>query len=237
MSGKTVCAHVKNALSKIRKQDLSSLDISSLFPFPLVEDVDSDSWIDLRSIDELETKMSELTGISQQVENDDRKASADIKLGRETDLKDMNNMMAGLESFVNTKSAIEGISTKTNGLTSPRISDHPKLFNPMEISPKIFLSMFHKVLEAESHDGISNIFEINDTVDSSNDEELLKYFSREDLDFDDRMEEDSDGNSLDGDNECEFNRNMDVQVEDGMASLTDIMVRIQSFIHCLIQNI
>jgi len=175
--GMSASTHIRNTIRKIEKQEgLSSSEMSMSFPFPQVDDVDSDSWIDLNSIDELEAKMSEMTGVSSTQQPQKINEEKDS-----TDLSEMKNMIVGLESFVKNKSEIEGISSSAAELKKK----HP---DPMDISPKIFLTMFHKVLKTGTEDKFEDITDPHSEAFSSNDNddhnrELLQYFTKEDLDI------------------------------------------------------
>lgn len=208
---------MKSTLTTVQKQDLSSSELSSSFPFPLVEDVDSDAWIDLTSIDELEAKMSEMIGISTPKSNNKQDTATVETMGRDGELKELDHVMTGLESFVQNKSDIEGVSTN-----APTTFTYQQ-FDPKKVSPKVFLSLFHDVLKAESSPGdIPNT--TSDFVlsaQTSNDKELLKYFSQEDLNFDDDIDEDVD--YIGENNEHGVNT---------MSSLSDVMVR-YSFVSAL----
>ena len=227
-TGKTVCAHVKSALSNIQNQDLDSSNLSSIFPFPLLEDVDSDTWIDLNSIDELEQKMSAMTGLdTSKNKNNKKDTSMDCKSGDDAEIEKMDSMMTGLEAFITNKSEIEGIST-----VQPETSIEPtkltnQRFDPRNLSPKIFLSMFHSVLKARTPDEIS-IFPHNDadTQLLYHDKDLLKYFSPRDLNVDGDLEDDSDANTVEDDNDLPIHGQLD---GDG-ASISEVMVSLSTYI-------
>ena len=200
-----------------------------------MEDVDSDSWIDFSSIDELEAKMSEMTGMSQDRTKKNVHQESKLKVGDEmghttTDLKEMNTMMDSLESFVNTKSEIEGISTATGQTTRnpTKNSDEStnQYFDPTKISPKVFLSMLHNVLGAESQNEFGNFsstnFEMN--LSPSNDEELLQYFSHFDLVNDEESDNDNDDNDGNDDSQSYASRNEEEGKQNQATSVSDFMV-------------
>ncbi len=200
--------HINNTLRKIEKQeDLSSTEISMMFPFPELDDVDSDSWIDLNSIDDLEAKMSEMTGMpSKQQQTNTNINSQKINEEEESmDLSEMKNMINGLESFVKNKSEIEGVSslsaTTKKTTVPPAMKSMDKNLDPVDISPKVFLTMLHKVLKSGPEDRFDDIIDPtsaafsankNDDVDSDTNRELLQYFTKEDLDIVDEMGDESD---------------------------------------------
>ena len=165
-----------------------------------MDDVNTDSWIDFNSIDEIEAKMSKITGRSKVAEIHQAGSNTKEKAGiskQEIDLKEMNNMMSGLESFVKNKSDIEGIA---NMRTAEKMTTHAR-FDPNTISPKIFLTMLHDVLKAESTDDMLDLTKFNtDSAISPDDNDLLQYFTREDLAEDEVSIDDDDMGTTEGNN-------------------------------------
>ena len=178
--GTSVYAHIRNSLKIVDKKDLGAINTTESFSFPRIDDVDSDSWIDMNSVDELETKMSEMTATKEKSKLNTSKDRGDNDVDQihsENDLSEITNLMQGLDSFVNKESELEGVATNIRESCESKQS---QLFDLNTISPKIFLSMMHKVLKAKSPKEIDDFSEMNDSM-PSNDAELLQYFSRDDL--------------------------------------------------------
>lgn len=209
--GMSVCAHVKNALRGVDKKDLDAINTTVSFPFPRMEDVDSDSWIDMNSIDELEAKMSEMTtGMSKKTSKGNNSKKDEDTIEMDSNLNEMKKMMSGLDSFVNKESEVEGVVTKSKEIVDDKISTTDD-FDLSQISPKIFLTMMHKVLKAKTTEEINDFSELNDdTLSIENDRELLQYFTRADL-------------NLIGDENAETKETDPVSMEDIMVSIDDTL--------------
>jgi len=197
-------AHILEASKYARKKELNSRDIATTFPVPRASEVDSDEWIDFDSMDDLENKMNEIIGVSMH---------KDAKDDEEKHMLGMNEMLNGLQKFVSGKSDIEGVSSDINIAAPGRRKGHDD--ESIHINGDIYLEILHRTLKNDANDlrfdDISGSAGNQMSTDDSSD--LLKYFSREDLD--------SDEDSVDetGSSENEFNdRETDMSMKELMVS-------------------
>ena len=176
--------HVCDAIKFARKKDISSHDILQQFPTPRSCDVDSDDWIDLNSMDDLERKMNEITKFSNSnptgtTTNDDAK------------LQEMDKLVQGVEKFIGGSSdLLKGVSFERMQQSDEENSDK------IVINSRVFLNILQKVLKYDTE-----TLRFDDVLISSEDRtqknesvELLKFFSEEDLDWDN-----DDASSIDND--------------------------------------
>lgn len=145
------------------------VEVSRDFPPPRASDVDSDKWIDMESIDDLELRMKNIVRPQKDVnENNDENVAA------------LNDLMDGLENFVSISSDIGGVSMR---------SKEPKHVNTkIEIKEQVFFSILKGSLEPGFPDfnfqGIGTQERMKETLEH--------YFSNEDLEFDDDHENEID---------------------------------------------
>ncbi len=191
--------------AKKKEQDSSRGDISKLFPFPRASEVDSDEWIDLDSVDELEMRMRELVDIppmatdgsvdSRKVKVHAQAQDSNINGGKEDrSILGMNAMLGNLEKFVDGKSDIEGVVTSTSSsskVNNLKSQQQGKGLN--NIDSGVVLQIVHQTLKSDSNDiCLDGIVPSNSIIQSNTDDKgLLQYFSEKDLnllDVDDEMD-------------------------------------------------
>lgn len=141
------------------------VEVSRDFPPPRASDVDSDKWIDMESIQDIELQMKNIVHPQKDAnENNDENVAA------------LNDLMDGLENFVSMSSDIAGVSTTAK---------QPKHVNAkIDIEEQVFFSILKRSLEPGFPDfnfqGIGNEEIIKETLED--------YFSNEDIEFDDNYE-------------------------------------------------
>ena len=81
---------------------IDKTEVSRDFPPPRASDVDSDNWIDMQSIDDLELRMKNIVR-PQKVDNE----SIDENIAA------LNDLMDGIENFVSLSSDVAGVSTRS----------------------------------------------------------------------------------------------------------------------------
>jgi hypothetical protein len=170
-----VIKHVLEAFKYAKKKDLSSKEISKIFPVPRASEVDPDDWIDLNSIDELENKMNEVIRPPREgVADNDRD---------EEKMMAMDRVLEGLEKFVSGSGDLEGVSSTSQAAPSL----NPSGGEGMVINENVYLTILHRMLLNDpSAVRFDDIVASSDTdVPNENCGDLLKYFSKEDLDWDD----------------------------------------------------
>lgn len=158
--------HVSDACKFARKKNYSSNDVLKMFPIPRDCDVDSDDWIDLNSIDDLEKKLLDITKISH----------LNVKSTKESDetqMRAMETLANHMETFIEGSSDVKGVSSEMKEATE-------------FVNSEVYLKILHRVLkENPSTVRFDDITvtpkEGTETNESS---ELLKYFSEEDLNWD-----------------------------------------------------
>lgn len=184
--GKTVITHIRETLQKIRKEEFTSNGILKEFPRPRIHDVDSDSWVDMDSIDAFENKMNNTVrnGTSQ------TKMRDEVLMGTHNIDKNKNKnqshgsdnieaVLNGLQSFIKNDSGAEGVVMGTNGdapypgTKSHRTQGHgPKsVSDKIQINCRVFIDTLYNSMSEHS------AMKIN----TEDDNDLLQYFSRADL--------------------------------------------------------
>jgi len=186
LPGKSVNGHIQDALKCVRKEELSSRDIAKTFPMPRASEVDSDEWIDFDSMDQLEMKMNEIVGTSL---NEDTKSDGASKNTDEKEkrLLGMDNMLKGLEKFVTGESDVKGVHTvEANGQS---LSGDDKASH-LDIDGRIYFKILHKALKTDDDDEVylDDLVASNENGRGDDDSDLLNYFSKEDLAFEDEEE-------------------------------------------------
>lgn len=167
--------HVSEAFKYAKQKDLSSKEISKTFPVPRASEVDPDDWIDFNSIDDLENKMNDLI----------RPPREDIQSERDEEkMMAMDQVLEGLEKFVSGSGDLEGVSSMPQATLVPKRSE-------MAINENVYLTILHRILLNEPSDvrfdDIVASSDMNTPKENCGDD-LLKYFSKEDLDWDDDAE-------------------------------------------------
>jgi len=203
--GKTIPCHIQETLQRIQKEETTSKGILHKFPLPRICDVDSDSWVDMNSIDALENKMNDVTrnGISQIKLQADLSVDGDIGLGSHGTKNNVNDpqshgsdninaMLSGLQSFMKSNSGAEGIVTGSKG-DAPHSHTGSYRKKTSAIGPKSVLEKIH----INRHVFVDTLYNTvsghsADKTCVKDDNELLRYFSRADLDVLDEEDSSSD---------------------------------------------
>ena len=123
---KPLLLHVQDTIRKIQpeKDSLTSIDISKRFSYPRADDVDGDSWIDFNSINELDKEMENVVDKSGARKNDNESLKKDknysvrndndVKNEVDSDHGQIDNVLNGLNKFIDGESQVEGIATLKN---------------------------------------------------------------------------------------------------------------------------
>ena len=196
--GKSLTKHINEASKYARKKELSSRDISQNFPVPRAHEVDSDEWIDMKSTDDLEHKMKEIVGNSlPSLSGNTNLTGSKDKDSDETKMAVMNEMMDGLQKFVAGSSDIRGVSSesKLDRAKQIGINNAEEEINSSEIfiNERIYLQLLQRMLTTDAEN-----LKFDDILGTGDEEEetranianddssdLMKYFSNEDLHFND----------------------------------------------------
>jgi hypothetical protein len=133
------------------------------FFMPRIEEVDSEDWMTMPSEEEMAKAAAPVPFQSR---------SEAAKPAVPKDDKALDEVLESFQSFMTSKSGVEGISS--------RVDDEPER-RPIQINPTVFLNMMHTVLQAKSADEI-------DFVPAS--EQQDPFFSQEDYEM---MEPEDDG--------------------------------------------
>mmetsp|Transcript_19822 Transcript_19822/g.24444 ORF Transcript_19822/g.24444 Transcript_19822/m.24444 type:complete len:843 (+) Transcript_19822:131-2659(+) len=218
--GKSVHVHVRETLRNVQKKEMTSTELSSAFPFPRAQDVDSDSWIDM-NFDDLDKKMTEIQNVTREAENDTAKSNNKTMMNNE-----IETIMDGLNSFVNSKSDIAGVSTSMKKSATPTTTIPTTAtvqnYDPLDICPKTFLTILYRVLKNDSEEEVSVIDLLSPSSNAVplDDQELFQYFAKEDLDF---MNHDLKDDDDDDDDVDMVEHDEDVDSENESGSIRDFM--------------
>ena len=166
--GKSHRMHIKDTYRQAQKQ--IDENGSCYFPSLLTEDVDSDHWVDFHSFEALEIKMHEImNGKSDNTLKWNEKSTGKT-------VEDVQAVVNLLEYFVDGKSDVRGITTDTAGSAER---------DEVNVDSTSFVHVLRTVLKSKEE-----IFTIGHIVDSSGrkdeelDRDLLRLFSKDDLDLD-----------------------------------------------------
>lgn len=164
--GKSVAQHLSDAFKFARKKNVDSNDLLRLFPIPRDSQVDSDDWLDVNSIDDLELKMKDITKFSNWKKPSDHED--------ELKLQAMDTLAQGVQTF------IKGSSDLLKGVSSGDKQDNSEF----SLNSQVYLMILHRVLQEDPTnlrlDDLSTVIP-NQAHESA---DLLKFFSKEDLDWD-----------------------------------------------------
>jgi len=192
--GKAISAHIRETFLRVQKEETTSKGILHKFPLPRICDVDSDSWIDMDSIEALENKMKNVTHNrnSKTKMQEDPSINGDVLLGTHKIEKNENNsqshssdninaMLSGLQSFMKSDSGAEGIvmgakgdaaNVDTNSYQNKPAASGPKsILDKIHINRRVFIKTLYNSVSENSADKMC----------TKDDNELLQYFSRADL--------------------------------------------------------
>lgn len=223
--GKGIPTQIRETLQKIKREEAGSKGNRISFPIPRANDVDSDSWIDLESIDILESKMKDVVHkertttfpskdslLYDRFINDDKVVRRDENINNKTNIQSLSNEETNA-IFEKRKYGDEGVKIgnkkeRSHGDTSMNRSQvkvvHQKDINDeIQINPRDFIHTLYNVMKA--NDGQASM---------KQDDELLQYFSREDLET---LNEES--SSSDGDK----NRNCTTKASDFVSNMSSLM--------------
>ena len=179
--GKAVSKHLIEASKFAQKKEAKSLDATKDFPIPRADEVDSDEWIDMDSMDHLEFKMKDLvgSGLANAQADDEKKMLA------------MDTIMGGLEKFVSGTSDINGVASESRDPSVQRAEEDDS--HEVKFDEDVFFTIFHRVLKVENPKKLH----VDDIVRSNSDgtrqhdsngndmsPDLSNYFSNADLNFD-----------------------------------------------------
>jgi hypothetical protein len=164
-----VAQHVLDAFKYARKKYLNSNDILRMFPIPRNSEVDSDDWIDVNSVDDLEEKMKDITKFS------DWKATS-TKNENESKLRAMDTLAQGVQTF------IEGSSDLLKGISSVEKQMEK---DDLVLNSQVYMKILHRVLREDSAN--LRLDDISPDIENQEHEstDLLNFFSNEDFDWDD----------------------------------------------------
>lgn len=192
--GKAISAHIRETLLRVQKEESTSKGILQNFPPPRICDVDSDSWIDMDSIEALENKMNNVAHdrTSKTKKQEDLSINSDVLLGTHKTEQNENNsqshssdninaILSGLQSFMKSDSGAEGVVMGTKGYASNvntnSYHNKPTAPGPKSVLDKIHIN--HRVFIKTLYNSASECSA--DKMRPTDDNELLQYFSRADL--------------------------------------------------------
>jgi hypothetical protein len=169
LEGKSVAQHVLDAFKIAKKKNLASNEILRLFPIPRDSEVDSDDWIDVNSIDDLEEKLKDITKFTDwktRSKNDEE----------EIKLRAMDTLAQGVNTF------IEGSSDLLEGISS----DEKRKTDGLAVNSEICMKILHRVLsENPTNLRFDDLAPPGVQKHALESNDLLKFFSKEDFDWDD----------------------------------------------------
>lgn len=168
----------KQLQTLVKQQLLKSKDDTVIdFSMPSPGDVDDDTWMHFTEADLEREHIARHQDTSFSNSTSHRNTSIDEEDQQEV----LTNMLDSFQGFVDTKSEVEGIShDKAPNHVEPTSQNFQWKDDKIEINPRIFMHLLHKVL-------ISSPEEIRDVINTSRAD---SYFSDDDDDNDEGLEED-----------------------------------------------
>ena len=178
--GKTHRMHIRDTYRQAKKH--IDRKESYFFPSVLSENVDSDHWVDFHSFDALEEKMNEITN----GQSDNAFKQNDKSIGK--NVEDVQALISLLEYFVDGKSDIRGIATDT-----AESGERDGVY----VDSTSFVNVLHTTLKSEEKGFTSgNIVDAPGQIVEGFDLELLRLFSKHDLDLDGHLSVDGEGEGV-----------------------------------------
>ena len=204
--GKMAQEVARRLFRTVTKSALSEAD----FPMTKENEVDGDKWIDLDSTNSAEELMKEI--VSSHGERQKK------GLVSEQDGQQIQGMLGGLQSFLDTKSDFDGVRQR-HVTTAHMQCDESILDKEIKINPRTFIGCLHQSLKAVSS---------GDAIDSGNKapkSELKMPFYADDYRLDSGSDSQSDdGESMDADDYQEHGAET-IQIQEAMVSTMAIFVK------------